>query len=686
MERSKPCGFLGLALVLATLRISDAAMMGAEPAASKRTVPPLGIRVPDETRKELEAGAQSLAREIDSLRVALKEKPSKLELLPDVEIFHKAVDWALRYDAFYRSNEVQIARALLSQGQERATQLRTGEAPWMSMTGLVVRGYVSRIDGSVQPYGLVVPDSFARTPEKASKTEEPGNHRLDIWLHGRDDHLTELKFISDRLRSYGEFAPTNAFVLHPYGRYCNAFKFGGEMDVFEALDHVKAHYPIDGNRVALRGFSMGGAGCWHLGAHHAGQWAVVAPGAGFANTADYLKLLRGRGGPPGYEQKLWRLYDATDYALNLFNTAVITYSGEIDKQKAAADAMGAAMKSNGMELLHLIGPRTEHKYEPATKKELARRVDELVAQGRNPMPRRVQFATWSLRYNEMFWVTVERLGKHWERAQVDAEILNPHEIKIRVENVTGLTLSMPAGLCPLDATLRPGVQVNGQMLEAPRMLADGSWKVRLMENAGRWSVVHSFEDGLLCKRHGLQGPIDDAFMDSFMMVAPSGKAWNESIGRWTTNEMANAVAEWRNQFRGEPRVKRDDEVTDADAAANHLILWGDPQSNKWIGKIAAKLPVVWDAKTVGIGRERLDSANHLPVLIYPNPMNTKRYVVLNSGFTFSHPHSTSNADQTPKLPDYALVDIDGPPVIGVSGEVVEAGFFDERWKLPVQPK
>ena len=129
--------------------------------------------------------------------------------------------------------------------------------------------------------------------------------------------------------------------------------------------------------------------------------------------------------------------------------------------------------------------------------------------------------------------------KHWERARVEAEILNPHEVQIRSENVTGLTLSLPAGLCPLDTTLRPEVQVNGQMLEAPRVQADGSWKVRLMEGGGRWSVVHSFEDGLLRKRHGLQGPIDDAFVDPFMMVAPTGQAWNESIGRWTTNEVAH---------------------------------------------------------------------------------------------------------------------------------------------------
>src|SRR2546427_7519569 len=112
------------------------------------------------------------------------------------------------------------------------------------------------------------------------------------------------------------------------------------------------------------------------------------------------------------------------------------------------------------------------------------------------------------------------------------------------------------------------------------------------------------------------------------------------------------------------------------------ILWGDPHSNKLIGRIADKLPIVWDAKTVRIAKKSFDSTHHLPVLIYPNPLHPKRYVVLNSGFTFAHSRSSSNADQTPKLPDYAVVDIDGPPAIGVNGEVVEAGFFDEQWRLP----
>src|SRR5207247_11161998 len=125
-----------------------------------RRIPPPGIKIPDADRIELERGVAELGSQNESLRTELKCKPALLDLLPDAQIHHKAVDWALRYDEFYKSNEVQFARAMLILGQDRAKSLREGVAPWMNETGLVVRGYQSKIDGSVQPYGLVVPASY----------------------------------------------------------------------------------------------------------------------------------------------------------------------------------------------------------------------------------------------------------------------------------------------------------------------------------------------------------------------------------------------------------------------------------------------------------------------------------------------------------------------------------------------
>ena len=45
------------------------------------------------------------------------------------------------------------------------------------------------------------------------------------------------------------------------------------------------------------------------------------------------------------------------------------------------------------------------------------------------------------------------------------------------------------------------------------------------------------------------------------------------------------------------------------------------------------------------------AGTHAPVLIYPNPLNPKKYVVINSGFTFREFDYLNNARQIPKLPD-----------------------------------
>jgi hypothetical protein len=223
-------------------------------------------------------------------------------------------------------------------------------------------------------------------------------------------------------------------------------------------------------------------------------------------------------------------------------------------------------------------------------------------------------------------------------------------------------------------------------MKGPLVPSDRSWVVHFRKKDKVWEVVEKADDGTLRKRHGLQGPIDDAFMDSFLMVRPTGKPLHEKVGAWAAAEMKHAVEHWRKQFRGEARVKDDNDVTDADVAAHNLVLWGDPQSNKVLAKIADRLPVRWDAREVRLGRDMFAAEHHAPVLIYPNPLNPKRYVVLNSGFTFREYDYLNNARQVPKLPDYAVIDVRTPPSSRLPGAVAAAGFFDEEWKLPDKEK
>lgn len=598
------------------------------------------------------------------MRTAPAVRPDLLKFLPDVQVYHNAVRYALEDDLFYKTNDFAIARKLLNEGEARARSLREGSAPWNAATSLVVRGYVSKIDGSIQPYGLIVPASY--------KPDDAKPHRLDFWFHGRGDKLSELEFISEREKNPGEFTPPDTFVLHPYGRYCNAYKFAGEVDVFEALADVERHYPIDTNRISVRGFSMGGAATWHLAAHHAGLWAAASPGAGFVETQIYQKIFDKKPFPPWYEQKLWHLYDATDYAANLFNCGLVAYSGEIDPQKQAADLMAKAMAAEGLKMTHIIGPNTAHKYEPKAKLEVARLVDAIADKGRDPWPKEVKFTTWTLRYNQMDWVTVDGLAKHWERARIETTE-SPFGESIVTTNVSALTFVDP----PQGRAEAIFLRLDGQRFSY------GPSIMHFKRTGAIWAEVASTDDGTLAKRHGLQGPIDDAFMDSFIIVRPTGKPQNETGGAWAAREMTNAITQWRLQFRGEARVKDDTAVTDADIASNNLILWGDPQSNQLLARIAAKLPIRWNDKEVSVGDRKYPADKYVPVLIYPNPLNPKRYVVVNSGFTFSGAAHLSNSLQTPKLPDYAVLDMSAIQAGRSAAGVVDAGFFDEHWQLAV---
>ncbi len=74
-----------------------------------------------------------------------------------------------------------------------------------------------------------------------------------------------------------------------------------------------------------------------------------------------------------------------------------------------------------------------------------------------------------------------------------------------------------------------------------------------------------------------------------------------------------------------------------------------------LAKIAGKLPFQWTEKEIAVGDRKYPAAKHVPILIYPNPLNQERYVVLNSGFT-GRVAGGSRGAQLPQLPDWAIVD------------------------------
>ena len=238
-----------------------------------RSQPPIAERLLAEVarleaeRDKLLAAAHGLAR----------------RLTVDVEIYLKAVRFAHR-GITSSTRPQEVTQADESAGDRRRTprcSFADKQPDWTDAHGLVVRGYRSQIDGSVQPYGLVIPDKLLDSTKPVP---------LYVWLHGRNDKLADLQFLIEHARQPGQFKPDDAIVLHPFGRSCLGWKSTAEIDVLEAIESVQTRYPIDAIASCWTGFSMGGAGTWHIGAHYADRFAAVHAGAGFVDVARYQKL------------------------------------------------------------------------------------------------------------------------------------------------------------------------------------------------------------------------------------------------------------------------------------------------------------------------------------------------------------------------------------------------------------
>jgi dienelactone hydrolase len=566
-----------------------------------------------------------LTRAVDELRAKHVDEAR----LADIEIYQKAAAWALRFeDEFFTPAYVANAIQELDHGLARAVDTNFS---WESRKGRIVRAYRSKVDGSVQPYGLIIPESY-----DGSKAV-----RLDVVLHGRGNELTEVSFIA--AHESDKPIAQDYITLEVYGRGNNAYRWAGETDVFEAIDSVKARYKIDEKKIVLRGFSMGGAGAWHIGLHYPDKWAAVEAGAGFTETKKYAKL-----GPlVGYQEALLRIYDAVDYAANAQMVPMVGYGGEIDPQLQASINIQERLAVEHIEpphMLFLIGPGTAHKWEPTSLAASNTFIDAILARPQKE-PDHIHFVTYTTAYHQCYWISIESVEKQYQRAEVDADRVGD-EIRVTTRNVSRISIN--GGTHAI---------VDGQSIE----LANFGLLMKTSEGWRRAGKGGRF------KKPGLQGPVDDAFKDAFLVVRPTGKPENKDAGDYINDTLDQFRKEWAKYMRGEVRIKDDKSVTDDDIARYHLILFGDPQSNRLTKRIAPLLMRAWP------------TAPLVPVLIAPNPLNNGRYVVFNSGHTFHEEEfKGSNALLYPRLGDYAMIH-------PMARTVVRGGIFDTEWHQLLRP-
>lgn len=633
---------------------------------------------------------RAIAEKTDAIARIVRELKARRvdpDLVADVEVYEKAGRMLLEFpEDFFTQAGIDHTLAALDTGLERARRLQGGESPWMAGRRRT-HGYYSALDGSVQPYGVSLPASY----------DGARPARLYVWMHGRAARLTEADF----LYNYPGQGPPKPPVadagqiqLDLYGRWNGAgYHFAGEADVFEALAAVRKRYKIDPERILLRGFSMGGEGAWNIALHNPDRWAAAEIGAGTWSRRPELPGLE------PYQYATLRIWEnMTDWALNAFNLPLAGHDGDHDTQVSSIPFPAAGTPSRGQlesslkvrdqlakegfplegdawELrprgtpdVFLISANTGHGTSPEVRGKLDAFLKEYGDRGRIS-PDRIRFVTYTTRYNRDYWVTLDRLEKHYERAEVDAKRLDGgRRYEIATRNLTRLLLR--------ETGAAARIRIDGRELAVK-----SAPELALEKSASGWRVARGAPAGLH-KTHGLQGPIDDAFLDPFVLVRPTGTPWNAAVERQELRALARFDRLYAKFLRAHPRTVDDKDLTEADFKKYNVVLFRDPGSNRWIARLNGKLPVKWTAKKLTAAGRDYDAAEYYPAMVYPNPLSPAHYVALNTGLTIEDREYRGDYGM-PRLGDMAVLKVkEGSD----TAEVAWAGLFDESWRLPPSKK
>ncbi len=663
-----------------SIALALAPLVAQQPA---RPPQPPSIQPTPEEKSQIQSKTDDLGKLVRDLKARRLDQ----DLVADVEVYEKAGRWLLDFpEDFFSQDGINHTLAVLDSGLERARQLQKGQSPWMK-NGRQTHGYYSALDGSVQPYGLTIPESYDGTRPL----------RLYVWLHGRAARLTESEFLNS-FPKQGPGKPPVAdagqMQLDLYGRWNGAgWHFAGEVDVFEAIAAVQKRYKIDTARVMLRGFSMGGEGAWHIALHYPDRWAAAEIGAG---TWSRRYLMPGLTPCQQATVRIWENFP--EWALNTFNLPLAGHDGDADKQVSSlpppppgtpsrgqlessikvreqlekegfpSEGDPNFLSAKGTPAIFLISKQTGHGTSPEVRQQLDAFLKQYGDRGQIS-PDHVRFLTYTTRYNKDYWVSLDALEKQYERAEVDAQRSDGgKQYRIKTKNLIRLAIR--------EANHAVKIEIDDQDLRVK-----SAPEIVLEKSAKGWQVVRAKQTGLH-KTHALQGPIDDAFLDPFLLVRPTGTPWNEAVNQQALQSLARFDRLYAKFFRAHPRVMDDKDVTGADLAKYNVILFGDPGSNSWIAKLNGKLPVQWTRETVSVGGQKFPAAEHLPALIYPNPLSPTHYVVLNSGLTIEDREYRGDYG-LPRLGDFAVLKIkDGADV----PDVAYAGLFDEFWQLPKESR
>lgn len=543
---------------------------------------------------------------------------------------------------------------ILAQGRAALQRAKAGEMPTLAPGKLNELAYITANDQTVQPYYLYAPPDY--TPDK--------KWPLIVFLHG---YVPSISVLDPWIPSDDQCAIAGKYgclLLIPYGRRNTDFQGIGEQDVLASTAEVCKWYPVDPDRIYLSGVSMGGMGAWNLALRHPGMYAAVTPMCGQTDMFRWWHWDRDQTEP--WKRWLIEWDNALDQVPNVRNQHIFVQHGlqdnliPVEQTKlmvVAAEQAGTPIKTYYFpDEGHYIYFRTDS-FDNAWSW-----LGQFKAER---SPRRVDLKCYSLEYSRAYWLTIDALQQWGTPGQVTAELSDDRQtLTVTSTNIAALTFDLS--------------QLGLKAGDKARVLWNGQEQGTLTGNqpSQSLSLAPPSPPGQLTKRHGLCGPCEEV-MDTRFLVVQGTQGTDDQKA-----ELARQVAQWSKDWDdfgdGCPPVKLDSEITPQDIESANLVLFGTPQTNSVLAKLADNLPIKIGDHRYEVG-EKVYEGNDLGlVMCYPNPLNPQHYVLVYAGEPWGQKLSVNHKHDL--LPDFEVFTTKS---FGRddTNDALCAGFFGMNWQL-----
>ncbi len=542
------------------------------------------------------------------------------------------------------------------------------------------RTFVSKIDGSVQYYGI----QPATTGIDGNTNQRPA---LFLSLHGAGVQARGQAAAYAPKRWGHVVAPTNR------RRFGFDWEDWGRMDAIEVLELAQKQLNTDPQRTYLTGHSMGGHGTWHLGATFPDRFAAIGPSAGWISFFTYGSRRSNAKKEDRVVELVRRAKTSSDTLLllrNFDNHGVYVVHGSADNNVPVTQARTMVKKLGEFhkDFRYHEQPKAGHWWGNS---------DEPGAECVDWIPmfdffaRRALPPTNGLRNVEFVTVNPGVSGScHWVTVEAQEKALRPSSVKIRFDRLKARFVGTTANVVRFSLDLRHLLSANsltdksmlvdldGQKLEniGWNQTADG--KLCLAKRKGKWSVTEPpSKDRKGSHRYG---PFREAFTNNMMFVYGTKGTAEESA--WAYQKARFDAEQFWYRGNGSIDVLADVEFEASKHKERNIILYGNADTNSAWKTLLANSPVQVENGRLQVGQKTMRADNLACLFLRPRADSKTAFVAALSGTGLKGMRAT---DRVPVFVSGAAIPdvmIFTPRMLsGDTAGLEGAGYFGMDWSV-----